>query len=135
MSEFKTAFLETNYNIHFQDGETINLRIGEQPLELLNKLPHLETWAFITAWNPLPIILTKEENYKRNTKLHEKLQEMGFVVHHGVGISKDGNWQEDSFFVENIDKETAKEVSALFSQKAFVYGNKTDGNLLICTKD
>jgi hypothetical protein len=133
MSEFETAFLETNYNIHFQDGETINLRIGEQPLYLLNKLPHLETWAFVTAWNPLPDILTKEENDLRNSQLHEKLIQLEFIVHHGVGVSKDGNWQEDSFFIENIDKETAKEVSGIFGQLAFVFGHKTDGNTLIYT--
>jgi len=50
------AFLDTRYIVHLDADVT--LRIGGSSAELLARLPHLSSWAFVTAWNPLPEILT-----------------------------------------------------------------------------
>jgi hypothetical protein len=55
---------------------------------LLSEYSQIKTWAFITAWNPLPEILTKSENDIRNNQLKVQLMEEGFVFHPGIGISK-----------------------------------------------
>ena len=96
-NEIEQAFLETNYIIHLQ-GEIV-LRIGEIPLDLLEQLPLLETWAFITAWNPLPDILSKSENNLRNAALQRHLIDHGYTVHNGIGVSKDQSWSEESCFI------------------------------------
>jgi hypothetical protein len=130
-TEIEQAFLETNYIIHLK-GEIV-LRIGEIPADLLKQLPSLETWAFITAWNPLPDILSKAENDLRNAALQRHLIDQGYTIHNGIGISKDQSWSEESFFIENIRLEDARQASAKFGQLAFVYGDRKSGNQLVFT--
>jgi hypothetical protein len=125
------AFLETNYIILID--EPIVLKIGELPEEMIQRFPTLKTWAFITAWNPLPDIYEKEENDKRNAQLKDILEQNGFVVHPGIGISKQEDWSEESFFIENIDLESANAYSSKFGQLAFVYGDRENGNQLVFT--
>jgi len=130
--KIETAFLETSYIIHL-DNEIV-LKIGEVPSNLLSEYPQIKTWAFITAWNPLPDILTKSENDIRNNQLQVQLNEEGYVFYPGVGVSKNEDWSEDSFFIENIDMEIANDISLKFGQLAFLYGDRIKGNQLIFTK-
>jgi hypothetical protein len=130
-NEIEQAFLETSYIIHLQSD--IVLKIGEMPADLLEHLPLLKTWAFITAWNPLPDILSKAENEQRNEDLQQYLLDRGYSIHKGIGISKDQSWAEESFFIENIELEDARTASAQFGQLAFVYGDKDSGNQLVFT--
>ncbi len=130
-NEIEQAFLETQYIIHLQSD--IVLKIGEKPAYLLESLPLLETWAFITAWNPLPDILSILENERRNEDLQQYLLDRGYTNHKGIGISKDLSWSEESFFIENIELEDARTASAKFGQLAFVYGDRHKGNQLLFT--
>jgi len=131
--KIETAFLETNYIILLENK--IVLKIGEVPAQLLNEYSQIITWAFITAWNPLPEILTKSENDIRNDQLKVQLKNEGFIFYPGVGISKNEEWSEDSFFIENIELETANDISLKYGQLAFLYGDKLKGNQLIFTKN
>lgn len=78
---------------------------------------------FITAWNPLGKELTPEENQKANQALKEKLLKQDLNVTDGYGESKDGKWQEDSFFAYPVDKETSIKMCCDFHQNAVVYVN------------
>ena len=131
--KIEASFLETNYIIHLDNK--IVLKIGEMPTTLLSEYSQIRTWAFITAWNPLPDILTKSENDIRNHQLQVQLEEEGFIFHPGVGISKNEDWSEDSFFIENIELERANDISLKYGQLAFLYGDKVNGNQLIFTKN
>jgi hypothetical protein len=129
INEIEKAFVETQYVIQLQSD--IVLKIGEIPAELLEKLALLETWAFITAWNPLPDILSIVENERRNEDLQQYLLDRGYTIHKGIGTSKDQSWSEESFFIENIELEDARTASAKFGQLAFVYGDRHQGNKLV----
>jgi len=131
-NKIEASFLETNYVILLENR--ITLRIGEMPSQLLSEHRQIKTWAFITAWNPLPDILTKSENDIRNHQLQVQLEEEGFIFHPGVGISKNEDWSEDSFFIENIELEKANDISLKYGQLAFLYGDNISGNQLIFTK-
>jgi hypothetical protein len=132
-SQIEQAFLETNYIV--QTENPIVLIIGEIPKQLFQNFPLIKTWAFITAWNPLPDILTKSENDIRNHQLKVQLMEEGFIFHPGVGISKNEDWSEDSFFIENIDLDTANAISLKYGQLAFLFGDNLNGNQLIFTEN
>jgi hypothetical protein len=131
MKEIEQAFLETNYIIKFESN--IILKIGELPTQLIHNFPEIKTWAFITAWNPLPDILTKAQNDIRNLALKKQMIEDRYVLHTGIGISKNEDWLEESFFIENITLNKANAVSAKYGQLAFLYGDQTKGNQLIFT--
>ena len=131
-NQIEQAFLETNYIAEIENNPIV-LKIGETPENLIQRLPKIKTWAFITAWNPLPDILTKSENDIRNNQLKIQLKEEGFIFYPGVGISKNEDWSEDSFFIENIELETVNDISLKFGQLAFLYGDIAKGNQLIFT--
>ena len=131
-NQIEQAFLETNYIAEIENNPIV-LKIGETPENLIQRFPKIKTWAFITAWNPLPDILTKSENDIRNNQLKVQLKEEGFIFYPGVGISKNEDWSEDSFFIENIELETANDISLKFGQLAFLYGDIAKGNQLIFT--
>ena len=131
----KQHFLNTNYLILKNDifKDDIVLKIGEV-VDLSSSLPNIREWAFITAWNPLPEILSKEENKKRNTTFLTELRANGFESHLGRGISEDGNWFEDSFFIENLSKDKALFYAKKFGQLAFVHCSKNQKAELVFTK-
>jgi hypothetical protein len=131
-NQIKEAFLETNYIVLIENG--IVLKIGEFPIQLVEKFPQIKAWAFITAWNPLPDILTKTENDDRNNQLRDQLESEEFVYHPGIGISKSEDWSEDSFFIMNIELKEANAISSKYGQLAFLYGDLANGNQLIFTK-
>lgn len=122
--DFDDAFMSTNYIILKNEifTDEIILKIGSA--HALN--PNIQSWAFITAWNPLPTILTYEENINKNNSLLTDLTNEGYVCHLGKGVSANGKWEEESFFIENINKPNALEFSIKYGQMAFVYG-KSDG--------
>ena len=132
--ELDLAFKSTNYiilknNIFPND---IILKIG-----IINEISPDELfkeWAFITAWNPLPEILSFEENVERNNALLTELTLLGYISHKGKGVSSDGQWQEESFFIENIDKLAALAISNKYGQLAFVHGGlNTEAELVYST--
>lgn len=110
------AFLNTTYRV-FQ-SPTFDIKINQHQ-EACNKL---ENWAFITAWNPLPDILSIEENQSRNKKLQQDLDILELKYNPAIGISVDGNWSEESFFIENCGLNKANELAAKYGQLAFVFG-------------
>lgn len=133
-NQIEKAFLETNYIVQIENNPIV-LKIGETPNKLIQNFPQIKTWAFITAWNPLPDILAKSENDIRNNQLKVQLKQEGFIFYPGVGISKNEDWSEDSFFIENIELVTANNISLKYGQFAFLYGDKVNGNQLIFTKN
>jgi hypothetical protein len=121
-NEYRIAFEQTNYLVFINDDETLLLKTNETNKHLLSFFPHLNSWAFITAWNPLPNILSLEENRERNKSMEEDIQTNGWEYHFGLGVSADENWQEESFFIINCSSEDAEKLSAKYGQMAFVYG-------------
>ncbi len=130
--QIEQAFLETRYIVQIENP--IVLKIGEIPKELFEIFPKIRTWAFITAWNPLPDVLTKPENDIRNNQLKVQLKGQSFFFHPGVGVSKDEDWSEESFFIENIELQKANEIASKFGQLAFLYGDIVKGSQLIFTQ-
>lgn len=122
--EHHQAFLNSTYRV-------LQLPIIDIKINQLNvELNHLESWAFITAWNPLPDILALNENQKRNQKLEEDIKKLGLKFSLAVGISEDENWSEESLFIENIDLTESNSLACKYGQLAFVYG-LTGGNAIL----
>jgi hypothetical protein len=129
--EIHQAFLETRYIVHL-DKDVI-LRIGGEGLELISRIPNLRSWAFLTAWNPLPDILSLSENQQRQARMEEALRSLGYRIHPGLGVSADGQWSEASCLIEDISLDAAQEMAARFGQLAFVFGTREMGNELVYT--
>jgi hypothetical protein len=132
--ELDLAFKSTNYIILKNDvfPKDIILKIGN--INEISPDESIKEWAFITAWNPLPEVLSLEENVLRNNSLLTELTSLGYRIHNGKGVSTDGQWQEESFFIENIDKISALAISNKYGQLAFVHGGlNTEAELVYST--
>ena len=129
--EIHEAFISTNFIIQKNDVFPVDIILNIDSFNQLNT--KIKSWAFITAWNPLPVILTYEENVARNNSLLSDLTNDGYICHLGKGISADGKWEEESFFIENINKGTALEFAVKYGQMAFVYGELNQVAELIYT--
>jgi len=121
------VFLDTTFRI--LSTPVIDIKINKT----IPKLNHLESWAFLTAWNPLPVILSEAENKRRNLELEDDIKALDLKYNLGVGISQDENWKEDSFFIENCTEEKANELAVKYGQLAYVWGNINKEASLIYT--
>lgn len=116
IEDINHAFLNTIFRI--LGPPIMDVRINE----IIPKFDYLNSWAFLTAWNPLPEILSEAENKHRNLELEEDIRVLNLKYHLGVGISENEKWQEDSFFIENCTEEIAVKLAMKYGQLAFVFG-------------
>jgi len=127
---YTEAFKNTDYIVNIND-KVITINIGKIQTELDNLIKPVEQWAFITAYNPLPKILSDNENKSRNNQLKQDAENLGFQVYTGYGIAKDKSWREDSFLIVGIDKKAAIQLGAKYGQLAIVTGSINNKSELI----
>jgi len=126
--ELHQAFLNTSFKVLAEPAFTIKINT------IVPEVQKLDSWAFITAWNPSPYNLTIEENLTRNKNLEDDIIKFGLKYNNGKGISEDEQWSEESFFVENISLDKTNEWAVKYGQLAYVFGNKNEIAKLIYTK-
>ena len=104
---------------------------------LRGDVPHVKTMAFITAWNPMGITATAEQNNKSNEQLKSALKQSirptfaskgidplnVFPINYKKIMGKYGDI-EKSFLVLHIDRETLIKYAAMYKQKAVIFGSK-----------
>jgi hypothetical protein len=132
--EINQAFTETNYYVLISNGKSITLNVNKKLEELEILFPNLNSWCFITAFNPLPEILELAQNKKRNQELEHDILNLGFEYLDGIGLSADGNWSEESFFIKNISLKSANQLAIKYEQLAFLFGEKRKAATLFYTK-
>lgn len=126
--ETHQAFLNTTYSVKGNYNFDIKVNC------IIDKANHLDSFAFITAWNPLPEILSFEENQNRNIELKKDVENLNLKCVDGIGVSDDGKWSEESYFIENISLEKANELAKKYGQLAFIFGYKNNKAGLVYTK-
>lgn len=130
---YREAFTNTDYIVNIDNKEVI-INIDKLHPQIDEIIKPFKTWAFITAHNPLPQILSNPENLLRNNRLKEDVEKLGNKIFNGYGLAKDKSWREDSFMIIGIDKEDAKKLGAKFGQLAIVTGCANEKALLIILK-
>lgn len=132
---YEDIFKNTSYIVKANSyhPNDIILKVGEIPDKLFEVYPLLKNWAFISTYNPLPHILSDEENKRRNEELEKLLKKQNYTLSNGVGVSDDGKWQEESFFIQNISIEKAAQLAHQYGQLAFLYGVQNEEAELLYT--
>jgi deoxyadenosine/deoxycytidine kinase len=121
-NQYHNFFKNTKYLVYFNNS-SFAIEIDKNNKWLDDILQKNNGWAFITAYNPLPEILTGEENKKRNKDLESQIKKSGYKYFKAVGKGEN-NWEEESFLIINITKEHAMELGKKYSQLAILYGKK-----------
>jgi len=122
--ELFEAYKNTTYRVYLPLGE-IDIRIGVMNplLQQLLLSNHVESWAFITAYNPYSVMHNVDVNTFLNTQLEDYLLGKRHVFFKGMGVGDDNSWEpEASFMVLNIRKEDAIKLGKQFKQNAIVAG-------------
>lgn len=119
---------------YYVDGIDEPLKVGKINTEvnkLLNQLK-ASSWCFITAWNPLSVELSPEENIKRNEELFAELNDLQVIK--GEGCDPNGKWTpEQNFLIIDISRKKGIELAVKFGQRAIVYGETNQPAELIET--
>ena len=130
---YNENFINTLFKVMIDDTQSYDIRVGaENILENLN-MPDVASWAYITAWNPLPIAYSLEENRMRNQSLKNDLDAINLEYLDGVGIAIDGSWQEESVFIKNISKEQAEHLAQKYEQVAYLFAHRNEKAQLVYT--
>ena len=130
---YNESFMNTVFKVMVDDTRSYDIRVGsESVLEDLN-MPDVSSWAYITAWNPLPITYSLEENRMRNQSLKSDLNAINLEYIDGVGMAIDGSWQEESVFVKNISKEQAEQLAQKYEQVAYLFAHRNEKAQLVYT--
>jgi hypothetical protein len=130
-----SAYRATTFRSHTFSG-TIDIRIDQAhpQLDLLHRNASVQSWCFITAYNPRSNPLSQIMNERRQEALREAIASRGLAVFEGEGIGDDGTWPaEPSFLVLGISRSDAMALGRQFDQAAIVVGD-TGGpaELLFC---
>lgn len=118
---------------YYVDGFNTPIKIGKHSLEAdaFCEARGASQWAYITAWNPLSVVLSTAENKKRNDDLLSDLE--GYEVLTGRGQDPEGQWlAEESFFIAAITPTEAIKLGKKYVQRAIVVGSvKSEAKLII----
>ena len=130
IAAYRTA--QYSFELH---GDNIDLRV-DQPCSELKPLLEAATrpTAFsITAWNPLGINVTREENDAAQAELLRVLQTSAHTFLPASGADPDGTWgPEPGFLVFGLSCAAAIEIGNRFRQNALLWiGPDTIPRLLL----
>lgn len=115
------TYHSANYIYKYHGKENvIKCDTRNEILDSLLEEYNLNSWAFITACNPMNEIKSNEFNSKATEELKKFLSEKGYKYFDGAG-GADEHWEE-SFLVIGIDKQSASEIGKLFQQEAILFG-------------
>ncbi len=111
-------------------------RVGSRSarLEALLRRHETSTWAYLTAWNPASVELSRTENDARQDDLKRNLRTAGYTWLPGEGIGDDPSWPpEESLMVLGISRGKAVALGRHFGQLAVVVGRRGEpARLLPC---
>jgi hypothetical protein len=103
---------------------------ANKKLDALLERHRAKSWAFITAWNPGSIELTREENAARQAELRNAVA--AYTVLRGEGIGEDPGWTpEESLLILNISRGKAVSLGRRFGQLAIVVGRRGEKSELV----
>lgn len=119
---------------YFVEGFAEPIKVGKihAGINDLVKQNKVSSWCFITAWNPLSVEFSIEENNDRNEKLSADIS--NYQIIQGEGRDPSGNWTpEQSFLILGISKKEAVDLAVKFGQRAIVFGETDKAAELIET--
>lgn len=121
-SQLIDAYQKTLF--HVRMAKPFILEINKQSPELLrwHRIFDVKASAFITAFNPLGIRLSDQENEYRNSLLLSDVKAIYKTVVKGFGQDSLGEWPgEDSFLIYGPSLDEAKEIGNKYEQNAIVW--------------
>jgi hypothetical protein len=127
-AELIRAYREADY-IVFNEGMEIRLQVSTVNLELerLMSNKNARTASVLTAYNPYSVVKTKQENELAQTRLRQRLKEMGIATLEAVGRDAKEQWEpEPSVLALDLTLKEAETLADEYGQNAFIWIPKQD---------
>jgi|GEM_PF-2768736 len=131
-AQYHHVFQHSAY-IVWLDDRAHRLRLDAPNLFLKELSGVRQGWALITAHNPLPQILSTEENRRRNEALAALLDRQGYRYFPALGKGKD--WEEESFLIVGITRSEALHLARAFGQLAILWGRDDSPAQIVYTDE
>lgn len=130
-----SAYRATTFRGYVPTG-TIDIRIDQAhpQLDVLLRGVPIQSWCFITAYNPQSKRLSEKDNERRQAALRQIIAARGWTAFEGEGIGDNGTWPpEPSYLVLGICRPDAIALGHRFEQAAIVAGDAGGtAELILC---
>ncbi|MCX7056593.1 MAG: DUF3293 domain-containing protein [Pseudomonadota bacterium] len=91
-------------------------------LALCHRTHSVACSAFITAWNPLSVATSHDENVAAQVRLEARLRACGCVLIAGLGVDPTGQWEgEESLLALGLELDTATLIAREFQQNGLLW--------------
>lgn len=129
--ELARAYRRTSYWLQTQPPLRVCVGEASPALDSLLKDYGVDTWAFITAFNPHSRPLGETENRARDAAFVAQLDREGWRHIACDGVDDDGTWPtEHGHVIFGIDAESARALGRCFAQNAILLGRTGEAPLL-----
>jgi hypothetical protein len=128
------AYRATTYFVDGPAGRFV-LRVGQASAEVdaLAAAHRVNTWTYVTAYNPGSTALSREQNEQRQRELKQAITESGYPFYSGEGKG-DGDWPaEPSLLVLGVSEAEAAAMARRFGQAAVLFGERGRSARLLWT--
>lgn len=120
IAELVRAYLAAEYRWE-QDGEWLNLRIGDDAPALRRRYPHARHFGLLSAWDPYSIQRPEPVNRDADDALHAALQASGCSVRPAFSSAANRSWREPSWLVVDMPVDRFDALSRSHRQLAALY--------------
>jgi hypothetical protein len=133
-SDLITVYRNTDYRVDAAPKVTLRIDLHDPDIDACLDAHHVETAAFLTAFNPLSRPTSDAENACAQESLVRDLATLGIAHIAGRGIGRDGTWPpEPSVLALSISCIAAEELARTYRQNAFVWVERGKAPELVLT--
>ena len=130
-SELLEPYFETSFICDDYPDSPLQFERASQDWRNIFNTQNIISIGVITAYNPFSQLDNHLDNVNSQKRLYQMLIDDGYTVLNGMGMSKDEQWQEPSFFVINIEKIQLEKYLVTFKQTGGVYMDSSTIPILI----
>ncbi len=120
IAELVPAYLAAEYRWE-QDGEWLNLRIGDNAPALCQRYPDALHFGLLSAWDPYSIQRPEPVNRSADDALHAALQASGCSFRPAFSSAANRSWREPSWLVMDMPVDRFDALSRSHGQLATLY--------------
>jgi hypothetical protein len=118
------AYQQTEYRVHGSVPIILQVGVRSAQLAILHQVHRTDCSAFVSACNPLGVLIDDAANTQRQEALAAQISRLGHIAIAGIGQHPTGTWPaEPSFLVLGLSRAGAQQLGRKFEQNAILWAN------------
>jgi hypothetical protein len=118
------AYQQSEYRVHGSVPIILQVGVRSAQLAILQQVHRTDCSAFVTACNPLGVLIDDAVNTQRQEALAAEISRLGHIAIGGLGQHPTGQWPaEPSFLVLGLSRAGAQQLGRQFEQNAVLWAN------------